>query len=417
MKLQQHLRLGLVALAVFVITPHAVNAQQTTSNTCEALVRTAISQVGSNCAGLEQNEVCYGFESATVFNSAGTANPAFNAPAQRILLADVHIVQTTSIDLRDSTWGIAPISLQANLPVALESNGVVILPIGGVEIESAVELEELLVLPKVSISVVTAGQTELFSEPSGSEPAVDNVAPGTTLQVDGVSTDGQWLRTYFEHQREYSVRATAWVNISDLEAVDTDELPVISPDSKTPMQSFVFRNSSEPSPCLEAPPALLYVQGPNTIESDITVNGADIRISSSIALRMLPNNVMHLVVLSGITTVDPDTANPIIIPAGFMSEICVSDAGIIDRTVCDWSAPVPVTLAILDELRFLEDLPGNVLNYQLTLPGLICPSGVGNPVCEIIISDQQLLEILRTLCDQGILPDFICRFIREIETT
>jgi hypothetical protein len=164
---------------------------------------------------------------------------------------------------------------------------------------------------------------------------------------------------------------------------------------------------------------MLYVQGPAGIETDFTVNGAHIRMSSSVMLRLLPpGNILELIALSGIVTLDPDSPAPMIVPAGFVTRICLTEPrnlGLYNREndreigpACVWSTPVQMNQTQLAAIRMLETIPANIMNDPLQLPRLICPSGVGEPVCQVIIDDATLLQDLRQLCSQGILPPFIC---------
>ncbi len=57
------------------------------------------------------------------------------------------------------------------------------------------------------------------------------------------------------------------------------------------MQAFYFRTSISGTQCTEAPNSLV-VQGPQDVAVDITANGADIRLGSTIALYLLPVDPM-----------------------------------------------------------------------------------------------------------------------------
>jgi hypothetical protein len=427
MKLQGRLRMAFFVMATIVIAPSTMAAQQTaTPTTCTALVRTVLSQVGSNCAALERNEACYGYQNVFSTPSDGSPTLSFNQPVQRIPLTDVAVITTGQLNLSDSLWGIAPTNIQANLPVAFPGKGVILVPLGDVSIENGVEPSDALILPDTALAVVMAHNGNLVDVPSATAQTVGSGSEGTAFQVDGISPDSQWLRVYFEYDHEYSTRAIAWINVGDINTVDLTGLPVIASDSKTPMQNFYLSNSAEASPCQDAPPSMVYIQGPQNIEADFTVNGADIRISSAITLRVMPGNphTMRLVVLSGIATLNPNSANPIILPEGFKTEICLSDERDLgidhnknDREVdtgCKWSTPSQITQADLDLARPLQNIPANIMNYQLTLPGLICPSGIGNPPCQIVINNPVLLGIIRNLCQKGILPPSICRLIKGL---
>lgn len=425
MRLLSRSTIAIFLLAALLIFPQPNNAQERSTPTCMALIRTAMEQVGSNCADLGPNQVCYGYNNVeSLLDDAAALTEPLSEMADQIAITEVAVVSASAFNLIDGTWGIAPLRSHANLPVALPGKGLVLMPIGDVEIENGIEPTDALILPEAALPVITVSETPLFSEASAESQNVGKVPAGSTLQADGISLDGTWLRVYYEYPREYSIRATAWVNRTALRSgADFDGLPVILPDSQTPMQTFYLRNAFTEPACRDVPPPILFVQGPDGIETDFTVNGAKVRISSSITLRLRPpGNIMELAVLSGIATLNPDMPSPLILPAGFVTEICLTELRNLgidrrenDREVgpnCTWSAPRQMTNGELRSFGLLPNIPANVLNYSFTLPKLVCPSGVGRPICQIVIDNPRLLAVLRRLCERGILPPFICRLIR-----
>ncbi|HEX2908004.1 MAG TPA: hypothetical protein VHO69_14135 [Phototrophicaceae bacterium] len=420
----------LMAMVVFILMAVGIQpgqAQQADETAaCRSLVLNALLQVGNNCADLDRRSACYGFNQITSIldDAADNTLQPLSEPSDQIAITDVAVIDAVALNLKESLWGIAPTSVEANLPVALPGRDLVLIPLGDVEVENGVEPSEALLLPEAALPVKVAAATKLILEPETSNETVGEVAAGTTLEADGISPDGKWLRVYFEHEREYSLRATAWVAIESLETQpDTSTLPVIGPDSFTPMQKFYLRNAFTTPACKTTiPRPLLFVQGPKDIETDFIVNGAKIRISSVITLRLVPpGDIMEVAVLSGIATLNPDTASPLIIPAGFETYICLSEPRNLgiddeenDREVipgCTWGTPRPFNRDELAIMAVLQEIPANVINYRFTLPRLVCPSGVGKPICKIVISDPRLLEILRILCGRGLLPPWLCQLI------
>ncbi len=415
----------LIALIVFIILAAGVQpgqAQDASTNECTRLVQNALSQLGNNCGDLGQNRACYGFRSVQSQLEAGTDAQPLSQPADQVNLTSVAVIDASAFNLSSGAWGIGVIKTAANLPVALRGQNLILIPLGDVEVENGVEPAEALLLPEISLPVAVGAATELFLEPTANSEVVGQVA-GTTLDADGISPDRKWLRVYFEHEREYSIRATAWIGIEGLEPTpDTSGLPVIHPDSLTPMQKFYLRNAFTTPDCKLVPPPVLLVQGPEGIETDFIANGAKIRISSTITLRLLPpGNLMELAVLSGIATLNPDTSNPIIVPAGFATSICLSEERNLgidgepnDREViagCSWGALRMLRQDELLGLSSLQNIPSSVLNYRFRLPVLVCPSGVGRPICKIMIDNPKLIETLRRLCALKWLPDAVCPFI------
>jgi hypothetical protein len=88
------------------------------------------------------------------------------------------------------------------------------------------------------------------------------------------------------------------------------------------MQAIHLRTGTADSGCSAAPPSMLVVQGPQNIPATINVNGADIRIGSTIAVRILPGNIMQLFVISGGAHV-----GGISVPAGFTLTVQLNEDG------------------------------------------------------------------------------------------
>lgn len=409
----------------FVAAPLATFARFV-SETCEELTTTALAQFDSACANLGDNHACYGYDKATAFLVGETsASEAFSQPGNQLDLTQVSTVHTLSPDLSQGALGMATLDVQANLPLGLPGRDAVYILMGDVELENGVQPEDALILADQPLMINAITSASLFSKPTIDGQSVGQVTAGTALAADGVSPDGQWLRVYFEYERQYSTRADAWINKSALDdAVDVSSLPVITDASRTPMQKFYLRNGLTEADCHEQTPPLLFVQGPQNIETDITVNDVDIRISSSIVIRILPpGNLMQVIVLSGIATINIGCSSPLIVPAGYLSEVALNgglDLGLDGQAndsqasdCADWSAPRQLTQEEFLGLSGLQRLPSGLLNYRLVLPTITCPSGVGQPVCQVIYSDDNLIQHTSQLCASGGLPESVCQGILQ----
>lgn len=423
MHLLNRFALILFCSIAFVVAPAATFAHFV-SETCEELAVAALSQFENVCANPGGNRACYGYDDAEAL-LVGESNPTdlFSQPGNQLDLKQVATIHTLAPDLGEDALGIATLNVQANLPLGLPGRDAVYVLMGDVEVENGVKPEDALNLPSEPLIINAITTASLFNKPTIAGQAIGQVVAGTVLVADGVSPDRQWLRVYFEYDREYSARADAWINKSVIDdAVEISGLPVITDDSRTPMQAFYLRNSLAQTNCYEQVSPLLFLQGPQSIETDITVNEVDVRISSSIIVRILPpGNLMQVIVLSGIATLNPDSPNPLIIPAGYLTEILlIEDLNLgIDGQANDsrpadganWSTPRLLTQEELLGLGGLESLPSGILNYRLVLPTITCPSGVGQAVCRVIYSDDSLIQHTSQLCASGGLPESICQGI------
>ncbi|MEP7293343.1 MAG: right-handed parallel beta-helix repeat-containing protein, partial [Chloroflexota bacterium] len=258
--------------------------------------------------------------------------------------------------------------------------------LGGTQVENAVAPEDAFqTLGTASVSLTIGG--DLYFEPNFAAQVMGSVPMGITLTADAVSLDGQWVRVVYQG-------TPGWVTRQVIGAeADLSALAVIGPDTKTPMQAFYFRTGIGGTECVDAPTSLV-IQGPQNLTVNINANGADIQLSSTIALQALPadpttlqnlrdeygnigdvSQLMKIVVIDGHVVLNEGTDEEIVMETGETTFRCLSDAENLgedgeanDREVinaCPWSPPRDVTVEDLEEFRELEGLP---LNYAIDLP-------------------------------------------------
>jgi hypothetical protein len=95
---------------------------------------------------------------------------------------------------------------------------------------------------------------------------------------------------------------------------------------------------------------------------DITANGADIQIGSTIVLWLLPDNQMQLIVVSGAAEVGGLT-----VPAGFTLFAPLNDEGDVENPG-DWTGFRALTEEELKLLLPLELIPERLLHYRIIIP-------------------------------------------------
>lgn len=414
---------SLILLLMVVFIPQLSLSAQT-STTCPAAAQTILQQLGDNCGGLGQNQICYGSVALTA--AFDPARSDFTTPGSRAGNRELIAVEGSVFSTSASEWGISLLNVQANLPLSLP--GLVLIGLGDTRLENGVSPDDALLLPAnpQTITVVGDGGTVYDVPPGfGSEPqTVGSLIGGTVLEADAIDPSGQWVRVEFLHDRLTAQRATAWVSISSInETINPATLPVITPTSQTPMQAFYLTNGFENPECLEVPPSMLYVQGPQAIEADFIVNGAPIRLSSTMLLRVLPpGDAMQVISLSGLVALNPGTPDEILLPPGFTSSICLlppQNLGLDNQPNdpfvgdCGWSPPALLSAADLTALFLAFDgrIPQNVQYYRTSVPQLVCPSGIGSAQCTLLLDDENLLARLARICSAGLLDDSICRVL------
>ena len=81
----------LLVLIALLATPFPqASLAQDGGTTCEQLIRQAVTSLGTNCANLGPNSLCYGY--AGVEATLIPAGP-FDTPGQRAALVDVHAAE------------------------------------------------------------------------------------------------------------------------------------------------------------------------------------------------------------------------------------------------------------------------------------------------------------------------------------
>ncbi len=411
----------IVILMMLVFTPDVGTALQV-SDACPQLVESALFQLGTNCANMEHNSVCYGFEHVDAIFTDDVPDEFFTQPADRAGLTTLDTIETAPFDAAQNVWGIAMMSVLANLPNTLPGQALVIMLLGDVTVENAVASDEALVHLEEPVIVRTAYVAALHSAPPtlySDTELVGAVLSSTALEADGISPDGRWLRVLFPVSRE----AAAWVSWEVLDsAADFSALPVIDDDSRTPMQVFYFSTGLGRPECAEVPPSQLFVQGPDEIEVDISANGIDIRVGSTAILQTVsdpssPSGLaLQVIVPSGLVRINPDTPNERMVGPAFTVRASLDfDAdGNLIAAAADFSEPRPLSQEELEALEGLEGISGNLLHYPSYVPVLIRPSGVGQPIPLYGFDDpNQALSETMELCSQGVLPDEICDTLNQ----
>jgi hypothetical protein len=343
----------LVFTALLCLLAFAPAIAQGQSN-CPALVEKALTDLTTNCSEMNRNSACYGFNRVDATFAEATDDTVFSTPADRARLAELQTIETTPLDTDASRWGIAVLNVQANVPNTLPGQAVTFMLLGDVKVDNAVAPDAAFegVAP-VTLTVLTSANVR--SGPSVKANVVGSLPVNTELQSDGVSPDSAWLRVLFDG-------GPAWINRELVgSAADLTSLPVITEENRSPMQAFYFSTGTGSPVCNDAPPSALVVQGPDKVQVDITANGADITIGSTIVLWLLPDGKMQLAVLHGDAEVGGVT-----IPAGFMATLQLSDDG--TEIVGGVENFGPMTPDILASLKPLENIEGDFLHYPIVIP-------------------------------------------------
>src|SRR5688572_21112729 len=160
---------------------------------CPALVNQALDAIGDNCADLDRNTACYGFDRVDTLFSIPQPADFFSQPTDRTELVNLETIKTFPLDTDTGRFGVAVLNAQANVPESLPGQGVIFMLVGDAEMTNSVEPDEAIV-PAEAIDVTTAADTPLYSLPAVSSNTRGTAAAGTTLRADGFNGTGEFLR-------------------------------------------------------------------------------------------------------------------------------------------------------------------------------------------------------------------------------
>lgn len=404
----------LVVGAFFAIVP--AQSQPSTTETCPALVEQALESLEMNCTGMGRNTACYGNNRVSATFTQEVEDEFFSRPADRAEVVMLQGIVTAPLDELLQEWGIALMNVQANLPGTLPGQGVTFVLLGDATVVNAVPPEEAQ-LPTPPVSATTATETPLRTGPGANRNLVTRVPAGSAVEVDALSADRQWVRAVFG---EFG----GWMLARALSPVDLSSLPVITEETRSPMQAFLFRTGLGAPRCAQAPNSVV-VQGPVNTEITLNVNGAEINVGSTVmftsvegapldiieGLNLPPEIVaklqgaddddgtldqqcalMRMTVVNGSVTLND---GKITLPEGnaAWAVYCAEEGQTVEEvfnaigqrdetgqrffaidleqtgfTYSPWGAFRTLTPEELDALRILENIPQDVINYQIDIP-------------------------------------------------
>lgn len=320
---------------------------------CPALVQQALEQIGQNCSALDRNSACYGFNRVDATFSETVEDTFFSQPSDRSALTTLQSVETAPLDLDAEFWGIAVLNVQANVPNTLPGQAVTFVLLGDVNVENAVPADQA-VLPGPSIDVTALVAANIRSGASANANVIGSVPEGTVLPADAISEDGRWVRVLY-------ASGPGWISREIIDSAgDLTTLTVLSRENRTPMQAFYFRTGVGDPQCVDAP-ALLVVQSPENIKVDLSANGADFSIGSTVVLRLLEGNVMQLMVVDGEANLGGIT-----LPAGFTMTMPLSPD--LRSPAGGWENFRPLSEEELLLLQVLQLIPPEILSYGIEIP-------------------------------------------------
>lgn len=355
-------------LMLTLLTVFAVTAQ---TNNCSALLEEALLAVEDNCDGTGRNEACYGYNQVSASFVDEVEDDFFTQPSDISKIAKLETIRTAGLNLESGIWGVAMMNVQANIPNTLPGQNVTFMLMGDVEVENAVDPETAFQASDgIEITVIASSGANIRSGAGLNFNVIGGARPDDVLLADGISEDGDWFRVAYNER-------VAWVNriVFDDTIEGVEDLPVLGEGLQTPMQAFYLRTGIGQVECEEVPDNLLMVQGPENIEIDITANGADISIGSTLGLRIIMIDgqpFLQAIAFAG----EIDFMGVRLLP-GQHSLACLGeednrgqDGNANDLVVICDASPAEALEDFGADWCVMEQLPANLLNYAINI---LCP--------------------------------------------
>jgi len=380
------MRKWILITVLLLLTAFGASAQAGL-DTCPVFIENALLQLGSNCADMARNSVCYGYNRVDASFASPVADDFFAIPSDRADLIELSTIQTAPLVIEDDRWGIAVMNVQANVPNTLPGTAVTFLLMGDASLTNAVTPQNAVIpVDPVPVRVLGNQRVNLRSGPNATFNVVGLAEPNTILQADGINPNGDWLRVALEVGYGWIARQLVGGETAALAT-----LPVVTEESLAPMQAFYFSTGVGTSRCIEAP-EMLVIQGPQEVRVDLTINGTKVNLGSTLVFTgeradlgtlrafdvqpsQLPNVTLpdetecihtRLFVLDGDAQLDGLSGG---VPLGHFTQIvsCLGDGSVFEP-ITEWDAPVRLTQNQLELFSVLESVPPNLLRYPIVLP-------------------------------------------------
>lgn len=277
---------GLLACLAIIVSPVLSQAD------CPLVVTQALAAIDDNCQELGRNTACYGYHlvEADFFDGAAVS---FDAPSDRADLISLRSLRTAALDEVSQHWGVALMHLQADVPELSPGQAVTFIVMGDASIENRVPPDQARQAGP-PITVTLAADTTARARPSIESDTLLDAVSGSAWPADAISPDGDWVRLWVGTD----ISDTGWVPRSAVAGDQVTNLAVVDPDAFAPMQAFYFTTGIGAPRCREAPDSIT-IRSPRDSFVTLNINGADVRIGSTITLRSSASDAAVFTVLEG----------------------------------------------------------------------------------------------------------------------
>ncbi|MCL4252885.1 MAG: hypothetical protein KJ043_03790, partial [Anaerolineae bacterium] len=364
-------RYGLI-IVLFSTIQLASVAQDDSEDVCPPFINEAITLASESCDDLGRNSACYGNNQVVASFTDEALAEDFAEPADTADLADVVNIGTSALNADESIWGLALMNVQANIPDTIPGQAVLFFLMGETTVQNQVTGDAPTITP-TDIIISASQRVNVRSGAGRNFNPLGAADPNSTWTATGVSEDFSWVRITF-------AETDGWISRDLITPVDEtafNALPVVTESILSPMQAFYFTTGTGNPTCKQAPDALV-IQSPERLSVNLSVNGATVRIGSTIILTTqlgetdenddLPADCRRTeaIVFDGELLTNQNTVR---IPLGHSATFtaCLDEEGNITPQD-DWQDNGRVSPERLAEFAILETLPDGLLHYPIRIP-------------------------------------------------
>jgi hypothetical protein len=266
-------------ISIFILILLVIGVYTSFAQECDLNIDEIVARVTEECAGIGENQVCYGNRNVVARQRINTVDFVFENPGDIINLSNVDSLFVSEIDPATNEWGVAQLRLQVSSEAG--NQDMTMLLFGAFNIENAVANT-----PTLAVSVRTRSAV-IYTAPDVTSLSLGDVTSGTVLQAVGRLEDSSWL-----HVENQATGRVGWIAENSVQPVNAASsigiLPVQTADDTYygAMQAFYFSNGTSDIGCNNLASDGLLIQTPegvarvslliNEVSIELTGGGAGV---------------------------------------------------------------------------------------------------------------------------------------------
>lgn len=255
----------LLLLCIFSVS--TVSAQP---SSCPSLVETALAYAEDSCISLGRNTVCYGHGTVEALDFEQAPLPNFVEPGDVESVLDLSQIVSSAMDVEMDVWGVALLSLQADLPDTSPGQNVTFVMFGDSTIET---VQNNAYREPLQAFRFTTGVGRPLCEDAPDDGLLIQAPDDTTVSflINGVEVN-VGSTTYLQFDEEQSADLTINTFDGSVDVTSGDETVTVGPGFSVVASEAATLNEPEPyeyERVVNAPVELL----PNPVTIPVVVPG------------------------------------------------------------------------------------------------------------------------------------------------